>query len=170
MKNFRIFKNGSLEYVYYHGLARAKFGKKPTAVLSHKFNHFGQIITIADRELAFKIAEVLIKEGSDTSSLLGRPFLRSEIDWGEKYKQHLLGPDKDIPFNPQSGIEQCRCKSCFYRDAPWPNNPNRDCQIGEKGDVAKKFFGWPPNVYFPSIINFKDPGHYCPNYLNINAE
>jgi hypothetical protein len=170
-KNFRIFKNGSPEYVYYHGLARAKFGKKPIDVLSYNFMNFlDKPIVIADREAAFRISGFIVNEIDDESFLLGKPFLRFEIDWEQEYKKHLLGPDKDTPYEPQSGVEQCCCTLCFYRDAPYPHNINRDCKIGEKGDIAKKFFGWPVNVYLPPKIHFKDLGHYCPNYLNINAE
>jgi hypothetical protein len=143
-KNFRIFKNGSPEYVYYHGLAREKFGKKPIDVLSYNFMNFlDKPIVIADREAAFRISSFMVNEISNESFLLGKPLLRSE---------------------------QCSCSRCFYRDEPYPRSINRDCKIGENGDIAKKFFGWPVGVYLPSKIHFKDVGHYCPNYLNISAE
>jgi hypothetical protein len=170
MKNFRIFKKGTLEYVYYHGLARAKFGKKPIDILACRFSYFCIPLKIVDRNIAFKVSEFLVTEGEDKSTLLGKPFLRSEIDWAKKYEEHLSGPHKDIPFSPTSGIEECCCRYCFYRDAPLPHNPKRDCQLGEKGDMAKIYFGWPANVFLPFEINGKDVGHYCPDYLNPMAE
>ena len=161
--NFRHFPKGSPEYVYYQGIAREKFGKKPIAQLS-------VFEGIKDKTLTFTIASFLVKEKDDDSVLLGRPFLRSSIDWGQEYQKHLLGPHADIPFSPTEGIENCNCRDCFYRDVPKKSNPERDCQLGEKGDLAKIFFGIPTDVFLPPFIEGKNVGNYCPSYLNCDAD
>lgn len=106
---------------------------------------------------------------SDTeNTLLGKPFLRSQIDWAEEYQKHLAGPNASSLFEPTSGTEQCSCAACFYRDAPPPHNPQRDCQMCSSH--PKKFFGFPKKKFMPAQIAGKDLGHYCPYWTSPNAE
>lgn len=151
---------GNPEYVYHHGLSKIKRGKNPSASLSEKFGGF------KNPRLAFNIAKLLTNDTENM--LLGKPFLRSEINWLEKYKEHLAGPHADIPYGPTSGVDNCVCSICFYRNAPPPHNPKRDCQMAS--GEPKKFFGFPNKMFLPAKIAGKDLGHYCPYYLSPFAE
>jgi hypothetical protein len=78
MKNYRIYPIGSPAYVYHHGLSKIKNGKNPSAVLAAEFGGF------KNPQLAFKLAKLLLEDTPNT--LLGKPFLRSEIDWAKEQK------------------------------------------------------------------------------------
>lgn len=100
----------------------------------------------------------------ENNTLSGQPFIGEVNDWGQKYQEHLQGPNKEISFYPKSGIEKRECGSCFYRHG----NSSRDCQM--VGNGAKKRFGIPIDTFMPTSIDGKDVGHFCPNYLNADAE
>ncbi len=106
------------------------------------------------------------KKLPNTHTLLGKPFLRAKIDYAKEYEKHLAGPNADIPFSPQKGIDQCTCSFCFYRDGQ--NNPKKDCQMAS--GKAKEYFGFSKETFLPSIIDDKDVGHYCPYWLDPCAE
>ncbi len=92
------------------------------------------------------------------NSLLGKPFLRSEINWRKEYKKHLKDKNAAIPFSPISGKNECSCLFCFYRDGK--NNPDRDCRM--KNNEAKIFFGYLKEDFLPPTIYNKEVGYYCP--------
>ncbi len=167
MKLYENFEKGTPEYVFYHGLYQIEIGKKPSALLSKYY-------CISENPIeVFDLAKSLVKDCSTEEkkdSISGRPFLRTEIDWEKKYQQHLAGPNSDIPFDPVSGIYECKCSLCFYRDAPKEFNPKKDCQIGKKGDLAKIFFGIDSNEFLPEVIDGKEVAHYCPYWLTFLAE
>lgn len=157
-------QRGTPDYVYKHGLSKIKRGKNPSAWLS-----LGNGIIVKNPKAAFYLAKLLIGDTKET--LLGKPFLRSEINWADEYEKHLKGPDAGIPFSPTSGIDNCICAICFYRDAPPPHNPKHECQMVSRN--PQKLFGFigpAKNVFMPPVINGKDLGHYCPQWLNPEAE
>lgn len=167
MKLYENFEKGTPEYVYYHGLYQIEMGEKPSALLSVYY------CISKNTEEVFNLAKSIVKDCSieeKTDTILGRPFLRTEIDWEKKYQQHLEGPSSKIPFSPIYGIDKCTCSQCFYRDAPEKSNPKKDCQIGEKGDLAKKFFGIASKEFLPEVIEGKEVAHYCPYWLIFTAE
>jgi len=158
MKKTKNYSKGSPEYVYYNGLMKVQKGKNPSACLSIEFGGF------KDPNVAFNVAQLLLSDTENT--LLGKPFLRSEINYAEYYQKHLIGPDKDIPFSPISGIDKCICADCFYRHGP--NNPENDCQMAST--KPKIFFGFSQEIIMPPIIAGKDLGHYCSFWLNSSAK
>jgi len=163
MDDSRNYLYGTPEYVYYHGVARKKRGRNLSASLM-----LGKQ-KIANPKAAFYLAKLLITDTENT--LFGKPFLRSEINWAEEYAKHLKGPNKEIPFGPTSGIDKCDCSICFYRDASPPHNPKRECQM--VGRFPQKFFnftGPAKDVFMPPTVYGKDLGHYCPKWLNPDAE
>jgi hypothetical protein len=160
MKKTKNYPQGSPEYVYYHGLIKSQKGKNPSACLSEKFGGF------KNPKIAFIIAKILLNDTDNT--LLGKQFLRSEIDYYECYKKHLAGPNKDIPFYPEYGVDKCTCSDCFYRHGPAFYNPKKDCQIVPCN--PKTFFGFSQKMYLPPIIAGKDLGHYCSSWLSPFAE
>lgn len=154
-------QRGMPEYVYAHGLSRIKKGKNPSAFLVLENGNI-----VRNGREAFRLSKLLVNDTEKT--LFGKPFLRSEIDWAKRYAEHLKGPDANISFYPKSGIDECICSICFYRDAPAPFNPKRDCQMAS--NEPKKFFGFNKKTFLPAKINGKDLGHYCPYWLNPEAE
>ena len=161
MKNLNSF--GSPEYVYNHGLSQIKKGKNPSAYL------FLGTEKIKNGKAAFHIAKLLV--GDTEKTLFGKPFLRSEIDWAEEYAKHLKGPNAHISFGPESGIDECICAYCFYRESFPPHNMERECQM--VGRDPQRFFGFTglaKKVFMPPVVNGKDLGHYCPMWLNPYAE
>lgn len=163
MKSHQYFERGSPNYVFYHGLYQISRGRNPSATLMEFYSRS------KNPRKDFALAKYLVT-GSDgeTSNLflLGRPYLRSEIDWEKQYGFHLSGPMSHISFSPKSGKDDCKCSLCFYRDAPKHLNPTGDCQIGNGGDLAKKFFGIPSNQFLPVTVGDKELGYYCPYWLN----
>lgn len=167
MELYQSFEVGTPEYVFYHGLHQIEIGQNPSVLL---MDHYSLTQNPVE---AFALAKTLVKDCSTeerVDTLFGRPFLRTEIDWEKRYQLHLAGPRADIPFQPQSGKDECRCSLCFYRDAPKDLNPKGDCQIGDEGDLAKKFFGTLPEDFLPTVIDGKEVGHYCPYWLSFMAE
>lgn len=156
-------KPGSPEYVCKHSQKRANRGKNPSTYL-----------LIGDQKItnpkaALHLAKLLVNDTEKT--LLGKPFFRSEIDWAEKYQEHLSGPNGHIPFGPTSGIDMCICGMCFYRDAPPPHNPKFECQM--VGRSPQKYFGFSgpaKKVYMPAMINGKDLGSFCHKWLSLFAD
>lgn len=163
MDDFRNYLYGTPEYVYYHGVARKKRGRNPSAFLMLGDQK------ITNPKASFYLAKLLLTDTENT--LFGQPFLYSEINWAEEYAEHLQGPDKEIPFGPTEGIEKCDCTLCFYRDAPPSYNPKRECQI--VGRFPQKFFnfvGPAKDVFMPPVVYGKNLGHYCPQWLSPDAE
>lgn len=98
----------------------------------------------------------------------GKPFafIAEHVDWAAEYQKHLEGPDSHIDFSPTTGISQRTCDNCFYRTGP--DNPDNDCQL--LNNDAKIFFGLPINEVLPKKIDGKEVGHYCPNWVDADAE
>ncbi len=161
--DYNKYNSGTPEYVYYHGIEKKKRGKNLSAylVLGNE--------KITNPKAAFHLAKLLLTDTENT--LFGKPFLRSEIDWALKYAEHLEGPNAKISFSPTSGIDKCDCSNCFYRDAPPPYNPKRDCQMVRR--LPQKFFGFvgpAANVPLPAIVYGKNLGHYCKHWLSEFAD
>lgn len=167
MENHKHFEEGTSNYVFYHGLSMIKKGKKPTALL------IGYYTESKDPEVSFELATFLVrgsKVEETSKTAYGKPFLRSQIDWAERYVAHQKGPSSHIDFQPKSGVDNCACSECFYRNAPKEDNPQVDCQIGKKGDLAKKFFGTNSTQVLPQTFEGRQLGHYCPFWLHFSAE
>jgi hypothetical protein len=161
--DFRNYLPGTPEYVYSHGVAKKKRGRKPSVALVLA----GQ--RIADPKASFYLAKLLL--GDTENTLFGKPFFRSEIDWAKEYEKHLNGPNAKISFEPKSGIDACDCAVCFYRDAPLGINPKRECQMANRN--PQNFFGFTgpaKKVFMPPVVYGKNLGHFYPQWLSPFAE
>ena len=121
MKLHQNFEKGTAEHVFYHGLYQMKRGRNPSMLLMSYYT------TSRNPREAFALAKSMMQDCSKEEkgdTIYGRPFLRSEIDWEKKYQQHLAGPHPEVSYAPTSGVDECKCSLCFYRDAPKHLNPS----------------------------------------------
>lgn len=101
-------------------------------------------------------------------TLNGLPFIGEFQDWSQSYKWHLEGPNKEIPYNPKTGVSIRKCSNCFYRN--YEGAKDSDCHCGENGDLAKISFRIPQNQFMPEQIDGKEVGHFCPHWTDPAAD
>ena len=129
-------------------------------------DYAGKYEFIADNQLISICPFLQIGYDPVKNTLNGNPFIGEQIDWAQKYKAHMAGPNSHISYSPKEGITLRDCGTCFYRYG----KKHVDCQIGENGDLGKKAFGIPKYEFMPLEIAGKNVGHFCPHFTDPMAE